>query len=367
MLKVPYTDLKSENLLLEDTLVAAFKSVLLSGDYILSTEVSDFESQFAKYCGAKYCLGVHSGLEALVLILQAYGIGVGDEVIVPTNSFIASAIAISRVGAIPVFCDVDDVTFNINPKLISSLITPKTKAVIGVHLYGHPFDVDEVRRAIDGHPIVLIEDAAQAHGADYSGKQVGNLGDAAAFSFYPTKNLGALGDAGAIVSNDSELMERIAKLRNYGALKKYHHELIGTNSRLSCIQAACLKRKLSVYPDQLHRRQYIAQQYLEGIPSSSIQLPTTSNRSTHAWHVFAVHTQFQSQLLSFLDSKGIGTNLHYPTPIHLQPCYVDLGYSEGNFPVAERLSKQTVSIPLYPQMSDGQVEYVIQCLNEFEA
>ena len=364
-MKVPFVSFKPLEKELNNELTSAFKRVFNNSWYIGGNEDAEFEKAFAKYCDTKYCIGVGNGLDALMLILRALNIGDGDEVLVPSNTYIATALAVTYVGATPVFVEPDIDTYNINPALIEEKITNKTKAIMPVHLYGQACDMDPIMQVAKKHNLYVIEDCAQAHGATYKGKVVGSFGDAAGFSFYPGKNLGALGDAGAVVTNDEALATKVRALGNYGSDYKYHHIYKGVNSRLDEFQAAFLSAKLP-YMDKVNsNRREIADKYLKGINNSSLTLPFVREENVPVWHVFAVRCNRRDELAEFLESKGIGTNKHYPIPMHLQECYKDLGIAKGSLPVAEEISATQLSLPMYYGMTDDEIQYVIDCINEF--
>ena len=310
-------------------------------------------------------MGVGNGLDALMLALKAYNIGDGDEVIVPSNTFIASALAVSYVGAKVVFVEPDIRTFNIDPSKIEKAITEKTKAIMAVHLYGQPCEMDSIMEIAKNNNLIVIEDCAQAHGATYKGTKIGSFGNAAGFSFYPGKNLGALGDAGATVSNDKEIMEIVKALGNYGSDYKYHHIYKGNNSRLDEMQAAFLAAKLPHLDKMNAERRRIAQMYLEGINNSEIILPYVIEEAVPVWHIFGVRCKRRAELENYLNEKGIGTNKHYPIPMHLQECYKDLGFKKGDFPIAEEISETELSLPMYYGMTDEEILYVIEAINQF--
>ena len=300
-----------------------------------------------------------------MLVLKAWDIGDGDEVIVPSNTYIATALAVTYVGAKPVFVEPDIRTYNIDPARIVEKITPLTKAIMPVHLYGQACDMDPILAIAKKHGLKVLEDCAQAHGATYKGKVIGSFGDAAGFSFYPGKNLGALGDAGATVTNDKALADHVRALGNYGSDYKYHHIYKGNNSRLDELQAAFLSAKLPLMDKVNDDRRATAQQYLEGITNPLIILPYVMPECTPVWHLFAVRCNKRDQLAKYLDEKGIGTNKHYPIPMHLQDCYADLGIKKGELPIAEEISDTELSIPMYYGMTDEEVQYVIDCINGF--
>lgn len=358
-MNVPFLDLKSINLAYEADLKTAFDRVLHSGWFVLGKEVKAFEEEFAAYCGVKSAIGVSNGLDALHLILRAYGIGPGDEVIVPSNTYIATWLAATYAGATPVPVEPDEATYNIDPELVEAAITPRTRAIIAVHLYGQTANMARLRDIADRHGLKLIEDAAQAHGALYEGKRAGNLGHASGFSFYPGKNLGALGDAGAVTTNDPALNEKLRVLLNYGSRVKYHNEELGFNCRLDELQAALLRVKLPYLDRDTERRCAIAARYTAGLKDTPLVLPVTADGCTHTWHLYVVRSRDRQQLQQALADKGIGTMIHYPIPPHLQPAYAGLGFKQGDFPIAERIHNEVLSLPMGPSMSDDQVEQVI--------
>jgi dTDP-4-amino-4,6-dideoxygalactose transaminase len=356
-MNIPFLDLKAINLQYETQLKETFSRVLHSGWYIMGTELKQFESSFAQYCGAEHCIGVSNGLDALHLILRAYGIGAGDEVIVPSNTYIATWLAATYAGATPVPVEPVERTYNIDPALIEAAITPRTKAIIAVHLYGQPADMDPIMAIAEKHGLKVIEDAAQAHGALYKGKKVGTLGHAAGFSFYPGKNLGALGDAGAVTTNDAELAEKVRVLLNYGSKVKYHNEVQGYNCRLDELQAALLGVKLPFLDQETQRRKEIAQQYNEGLKDLPLLLPVVISDADPVWHVYVVRSENRDQLQKDLMAKSIGTVIHYPIPPHQQPAYSE--FNQRSFPVAEVIHQQVISLPLGPTMSNEDVQTVI--------
>lgn len=364
-MKVPFVSFLPMEKELNEELREAFNRVFERSWYIGGQEDEAFEKAFAEYCDTKYCVGVGNGLDALFLALKALGIKEGDEVIVPSNTYIATALAVTYVGATPVFVEPDIKTFNIDPTKIESAITSKTKAIMPVHLYGQPCDMDSIMKIAEKHNLFVIEDCAQAHGATYKGKVVGSFGDAAGFSFYPGKNLGALGDAGAIVTNNEDLAKMVRALGNYGSDYKYHHIMQGNNSRLDELQAAFLAVKLP-HLDKINvQRRRIASKYLEGINNPEVILPYVPEYATPVWHIFGIRCKRRAELEEFLNEAGIGTNKHYPITIHLQECYKELGYKEGDFPIAEEISATELSIPMYYGMTDEEVKYVIDRINEF--
>lgn len=362
-MKINYTDFERMHKPIENELLECFKEVFESQWFIQGKKLEKFEEEFAEYCGTKYCVGVGNGLDALRLILQACDIGHGDEVLVPSNTFIATVLAISYVGATPVFVEPDEDTLLINPKLIEEKITSKTKAIMVVHLYGRIAEMETIMQIAKKHNLRVFEDAAQAHGVCRNGIRAGAWGDAAAFSFYPGKNLGALGDAGAVTTNNKELADKIRALGNYGSKIKYKHEYKGVNSRLDELQAAFLSVKLKHLDRWTEERQAIADRYYAEIKNGKINLPAYSKENVY--HIFPVLTEYREELQNFLEEKGVHTLIHYPTAIHLQEAYKDMDLAEGAYPIAEKICANELSIPLYPGMTDEEVEYVINCINEF--
>lgn len=365
-IRVPFVSFGPMERELNAQLRGAFDRVFERSWYIEGEEDAAFEAAFAAYCGAKYCVGVGNGLDALMLILRALDIGEGDEVIVPSNTFIATALAVTYVGAKPVFVEPELATFNINPGRIEAAITDRTKAIMPVHLYGRVCDMDAIMAVANRHGLRVVEDSAQAHGATYKGKRAGSFGDAAGFSFYPGKNLGALGDAGAVVTSDAALAEKVRALGNYGSDYKYHHIYKGNNSRLDELQAAFLAAKLPLLDRMNADRRRIAGRYLAGIRHPEVALPAVSEGYEPVWHIFAVRCERRDALEAHLNARGIGTNKHYPIPMHLQACYRDLGYGEGDFPIAEAISRTELSLPMYYGMTDAQVDAVIGAVNDFQ-
>lgn len=362
-MKVPFLDLKAAHLELRAELKAAFERVFDSGWYIMGPELEALEAEFAEYCGVDYCVGVGNGLEALHLLLKVYGFGPGDEVIVPSNTFIATWLAVSQCGATPVPVEPDIETHNIDPLRISAAITPHTRAIIPVHLYGCPADMDPINEIASRYGLIVIEDAAQAHGARYKGKRVGSLGHAAGTSFYPGKNLGALGDGGAILTNDRTIAEKVRRLRNYGSEVKYQHELLGYNSRLDELQAALLRVKLRALDEWNRRRTDIARTYQRALASSEIMLSRVPDWADPVWHLYVVRSPKRDALRAFLQAREIDAMIHYPNPPHRQKCYANNSW--GELPIADRLAREVLSLPIYPTMSSNQVAYVIDVVNDF--
>lgn len=363
-MSVPFLDLRASYEELQTELDEAFRRVMSSGWYILGKEVSAFEDEFAGYCGAKHCVGVGNGLEALHLILRAYGIGEGDEVIVPANTYIATWLAVSHAGARPVPVEPNERTYNINPELVQAAVTSRTQAIIAVHLYGQPAEMNAINDIAERHGLKVVEDAAQAHGSLYRGKHVGSLGDAAAFSFYPGKNLGAFGDGGAVTTNDPELADRVRVLRNYGSRVKYVNEVKGYNSRLDELQAALLRVKLRHLDKWNARRSRIAAAYTRELKYTDLGLPSVPGWADPVWHLYVVRARQRGDVQRRLAKRGIGTALHYPTPPHLQRAYSSLELSQGSYPLSELLSEEILSLPIGPHMSDEQCSKVVAALKE---
>ena len=364
-MKIPFVSFLPMEKELNDDIRSAFDRVFTSSRYIKGKEDETFEKAFAEYCGVKYCVGCGNGLDALMLALKALDIGEGDEVIVPSNTYIATALAVTYTGAAPVFVEPDISTFLIDPLLIEEKITAKTKAVMPVHLYGQACDMDPITEIAKKYDLFVVEDCAQAHGAAYKGKKVGSFGDAAGFSFYPGKNLGALGDAGAAVTNNKELANKIRTLGNYGSDHKYHHIYKGNNSRLDEMQAAFLSAKLPHLDRMNEERRRIAKLYTDGIKNPKVITPAVREACVPVWHIYGVRCAERDALEKYLNDKGIGTNKHYPIPMHMQECYKDLRIPEGALPIAEEISATELSIPMYYGMTDEQVQYVIDAINEF--
>lgn len=365
-MKIPFVSFLPMEHELDKDLRAAFERVYTRSWYIEGEEDENFEKVFAEFCGMKYCVGVGNGLDSLMIVLKALDVGVGDEVIVPSNTYIATALAVTYVNAIPVFVEPNIRTFNIDPAKIEEKITNKTKAIIPVHLYGQACDMDPIMEIATKHNLFVVEDCAQAHGATYKGKKIGSFGEAAGFSFYPGKNLGALGDAGAAVTNNKELADKIRAYGNYGSDYKYHHIYQGNNSRLDEMQAAFLIAKLPHLERMNVERRRIAQMYLDGIKNEEVILPYVPKDMIPVWHIFGIRCKRREELEKFLYDKSIVTNKHYPIPIHLQECYKNLEFKKGDFPIAEEISSTELSIPLYYGMTNKQIQYVIDVINDFK-
>jgi dTDP-4-amino-4,6-dideoxygalactose transaminase len=359
-MKLPLLDLKAGYREIHDELDDAYRRVMESGRYILGDELQNFEQEFAEYCGVSYCVGVGNGSDALHLILRGYGIGAGDEVIVPSNTFIATWLAVTYAGAMPVPVEPHTGTYNINPELIEAALTRRTKAIIAVHLYGQPADITPINGLAQKYGIKVIEDAAQAHGAVYRNRKAGSLANAAGFSFYPAKNLGAYGDGGAVTTDDEVLADKIRSLRNYGSNVKYFHKLQGLNSRLDELQAAQLRVKLRHLDEWNHRRQQIACHYLRALAGAGeeLVLPYVPAWVEPVWHLFVVQHRNRDLIQRQLDQAGIASAVHYPVPPHLQDAYRSLGYREGDFPIAERLASRALSLPIGPHLSAESAEYI---------
>jgi dTDP-4-amino-4,6-dideoxygalactose transaminase len=364
-MNVPFFDIGPTHAAIAGELDAAWRATLDGRQFILGERVAAFEAEFAAHCAAGHSIGVANGLDALTLILEGLGIGAGDEVIVPAHTFIATWLGVTRTGARPVAVDCLAGTGNIDPALVQVAITSRTKALIAVHLYGMPADMAPLQALAAQHSFHLIEDAAQAHGASYRGHKVGSLGVAAGFSFYPTKNLGALGDGGAVVTSDAALDKRIRLLRNYGSEKKYEHQIAGCNSRLDELQAAILSVKLRRLDDLNADRRRIAARYrqaLSGLPG--LDLPAVTEDCEPVWHLFQVRHAARDRLAEALSAAGVQTMVHYPVPPHLQPAYAALGYRAGNFPVAESIARTTLSLPVWPGLSDAQIDHVCDTIRQ---
>lgn len=365
-MNIPFVSFEKMHNEIKEELLQDFQRVLQGNWFIKGNEDENFEHSFAEYIGRKFCIGCGNGLDAIMLSLKALGISSGDEVIVPSNTFIATVLAVSYTGATPVFVEPRPDTYNINPELIEQSITSGTKAIIPVHLYGQPAEMNDIMKIAKAHNLFVVEDCAQAHGAAYYGQKIGTFGDLAAFSFYPGKNLGALGDAGAVVTDHDELAEIVRVLGNYGSREKYNHIYQGNNSRLDEMQAAFLSTKLRYLDKWNQERKRIAARYMKEIINPAIILPRIVDGADPVWHVFAIRCKKRDQLEQYLKEKGIGTNKHYPIPLHLQKAYAGLEIPKGTYPIAEEISATELSIPMYYGMSDDQVQYVIDIINGFK-
>jgi len=364
---IQFLDLKAINAQYKDEMTQAFNRVLDSGWDIQGAEVKAFESEFAVYCGAKHCIGVANGLDALILIFRAYKeMGIlcdGDEVIVPANTYIASILAITENNLKPILVEPDLTTYNLDPLLIEQAITPKTKAILAVHLYGQLADMAAFKAMAEQHNLLLIEDAAQAHGASLESRKAGNWGNATGFSFYPGKNLGALGDAGAVTTNDDELAKVIRAIANYGSHKKYENRYQGLNSRLDELQAALLRVKLRHLDDEIKHRRQVAQWYLAGIKNDAVTLPVVNAEENHVWHLFVIRCECRDQLQQYLSDEGVQTLIHYPIPPHQQQAYS--GWNDDVYPITQEIHKDVLSLPMSPILSEAEVGIVIASLNRF--
>jgi dTDP-4-amino-4,6-dideoxygalactose transaminase len=358
-MKVPFLDLKVVHADIRDDLDAAYRRVMDGGWFIMGGELTAFEEEYARYCGVRHCIGVANGLDALFLTLEAWGIGAGDEVIVPAHTFIASWLAVSYCGAVPVGVDIDPLTYTIDPSALRAAITPRTRAIMPVHLYGQPAAMQPVLEVARAFGLKVLEDAAQAHGATYHGRRAGALGDAAAFSFYPGKNLGALGDGGAITTDDDELADRLRRLRNYGSRIKYQHDVQGYNSRLDELQAAFLRAKLCRLDAGNARRREIAAAYSAGLAESTLVLPHVAPDAESAWHLYVVQYADRDRFQRLLATAGVETQIHYPIPPFRQAAYAGLRIPASSYPVSDDAARHVLSLPMSPMLTDQQVRHVI--------
>lgn len=361
---IPLVNLRAQYDALKPRIDAAIASVISRSAFVGGSEIDEFQQWFASYCGVRHAVGVSSGTRAIELVLRGLGIGAGDEVIAPAHTFIATASAITAAGARPVLVDVDDVTGNIDPGRLERAITAKTKAIVPVHLYGRPAPMREVLDIAAKKSIAVIEDAAQAHGAKYRGARTGSLATAGCFSFYPTKNLGAFGDAGMVTTNDAGLADRIALLRDHGRISRYEHAVVGYTARLDTLQAAVLRVQADVLDEWNARRRQAAAWYAESLPSS-LGFPKDDPRNESVYHLFVVRVQKRDEFRAHLDANGVATAIHYPVPVHLQPAYRELGYSVGDFPVTERLAREIVSLPMHPFLTQADVRHVCSAAADF--
>ena len=365
-ISIPFLDMKSPYEELRDEMDAAYRRVMESGWYILGDETERFEQDFARYCGVRHCAGLGNGLEALHLILRASDIGTGDEVIVPANTYIASWLAVTYAGATPVPVEPIESTYNLDPSRVESAITPRTRAIMAVHLYGQPADMDSLREVATRRGLRLIEDAAQAHGATVDGRRAGSLSDAAGWSFYPGKNLGAMGDAGGVTTDDDQLADRIRVLRNYGSRVKYHNEVKGFNSRLDPLQAAFLGVKLNHLEEWNARRKALAGRYLEALADvPDLILPHVPAWADPSWHLFVIRHPERDALQKHLTENGIGTLIHYPIPPHLSDAYREMGYKQGDFPITEAIHRTVLSLPMGPHLRADQLDHVVEAIRSF--
>lgn len=367
-MNVPFLDLKTQYRTLAAEIDDALHGVMANADFILGKDVELFEQEFAAYCGVPYAVGLDSGISALELALRALGIGPGDEVITVSHTFIATVSAISFTGAKPVFVDVRPDTCNLDTRLIEAAISPRTKAILPVHLYGQPADMQPILDVARKHRLAVVEDACQAHGARYRGQRAGTFGEAGCFSFYPGKNLGAYGDAGMLVTRNRELAEKVRMLRNYGQSEKYHHLFLAYNHRLDTMQAAVLRVKLKHLDDWNAARQKLAQRYRAGLAGlSEVVVPTEAPDRTHVYHLYVIQHPDRDGLAAFLRQQGIATGLHYPIPVHRQPCYESLGVARGSLPVTEHLALRILTLPMFPEMTAEQVDYVCAQIRNYSS
>jgi dTDP-4-amino-4,6-dideoxygalactose transaminase len=363
--KIPYLDLPAQIRSLRPEIDAALARALDNCSFILGPDVAQFEKDFAQFCGAQHALGFNSGTSALHVAMLLAGVGPGDEVITTPYTFVATSWAISYCGAKPVYVDIEDATFNLNPALIEKAITPRTKAILPVHLYGHPFDVDAISKICRAHKLPLVEDAAQAVGAKYKNKMVGALGDISCFSFYPGKNLGACGEGGALVTNNSAFASRAKSLREHGSTQRYHHDEVGYNYRMEGFQGAVLGVKLKHLQKWTDERRRVAKRYTELLADTPLQLPREADYAESAWHLYTVRHPRRDELKKFLDDNGVGNAVHYPIPLHLQKAYALLGHKPGDFPVAEKAAREVLSLPIFPELTDAQIQQVAEVVKDF--
>jgi len=365
MKNIPFMNMEFMHKPIKSEVMSAIERVYDSNWFIMGKELEDFEKEMAEFCNTKYCIGVGNGLDALYLILRAYNIKEGDEVIIPSNTYIATALAVSMVGATPILVEPKERMYNIDSSLIESAITNKTRAIIAVHLYGQPADMDSIMEVAERHHLKVIEDNAQAQGALYKGRKTGSLGHAAGISFYPGKNIGALGDGGAVVTNDIQLAEKIRTLRNYGSEIKYENKEKGVNSRLDEMQAAILRVKLRYLDSWNSDRNKIADYYLKNITNKNIILPEIYEDVKHVWHQFVIRTKQREVLQKYLKDFGIGTMIHYPIPIHKQQAYLELKHLCGELSISEGISQQVLSLPMYPGLNEEDLKYIVEKINDF--
>jgi dTDP-4-amino-4,6-dideoxygalactose transaminase len=367
MNQIPYLDLPAQIRGIRKDLDAALARTLDNCSFCLGPDVAQFEKDFARYIGAEHCIGFNSGTSALHVALLLLGVGPGDEVITTPFTFVATSWAISYVGAKPVYVDIDDATFNLDPQFIERAITPRTKAVMPVHLYGHPFDLDPILAICKKHKLPLVEDAAQAHGAKYKGKTVGTFGEISCFSFYPGKNLGACGEGGALVipQGGTAFDKRARSLREHGSTVRYYHDEVGYNYRMEGIQGAVLGVKLKHLAKWTAERRRVAHRYHELLAGTPLQLPREAAWGESAYHLYVVRHPRRDELKKHLEANGVGCALHYPVPLHLQKCYAALGHQAGDFPVAEKAARECLSLPIYPELTDAQIQRVAEVVKDF--
>ncbi|MGB7770192.1 MAG: DegT/DnrJ/EryC1/StrS family aminotransferase [Verrucomicrobiia bacterium] len=362
---IPYLDLPAQIRGIRKDLDAAIARTLDQCSFCLGPDTAQFEKDFARYCGAEHCVGFNSGTSALHVAMLLLGVGPGDEVVTTPFTFVATSWAISYAGAKPVYVDIDDATFNLDPKLLEKAITPKTKAVMPVHLYGHPFDLDPILAICRKHELPLVEDAAQGHGAKYKGKTIGTFGEISCFSFYPGKNLGACGEGGALVTNNAAFDKRARSLREHGSTVRYYHDEVGYNYRMEGIQGAVLGVKLKHLAKWTAERRRVAHRYHELLAGTPLQLPREAAGGESAYHLYVVRHPRRDDLKKHLDAHGVGCALHYPVPLHLQKCYASLGYRAGDFPLAEKAARECLSLPIYPELTDTQIQRVAEVIQDF--
>ncbi|HTV63654.1 MAG TPA: DegT/DnrJ/EryC1/StrS family aminotransferase [Verrucomicrobiae bacterium] len=362
---IPYFDLPAQIRAIRKELDQALARTLDNCSFCLGPDVAQFEKEFAEYCGAKHCVGFNSGTSALHVAMLSLGVGPGDEVLTTPFTFVATSWAISYVGAKPVFVDIDDTTFNINPAWLDKAVSPRTKAVLPVHLYGQPFDVDAVLNVCRKHKLPMVEDACQSHGAKYRGKTIGTFGEISCYSFYPGKNLGACGEGGALVTNNPDLAARAKSLREHGSTKRYFHDEIGFNYRMEGFQGAVLGVKLKHLPNWTAERRRVARRYSECLKDTPLQLPREADLAESVWHLYVVRHPRRDELKKFLEEQGVGCAIHYPIPLHLQKAYAHLGHRAGDFPVAEKAARECLSLPIYPELTDAQIGRVVEAIKGF--
>lgn len=364
-MEIPFSSFVPMHKEIEIEMKKRFNEIYTNSWFIDGEQCKKFEKEYAEYCDTSYCIGCGNGLDGLYLIMRAMNIGEGDEVIIPSNTFIATALAVSYTGATPILVEPTIESYNINTEEIEKVVTCRTKAIIAVHLYGQCAKMDEINTIASKYHLRVIEDAAQSHGATYKGKKAGSLGDAASFSFYPGKNLGCLGDGGCITTNNKEIAERVKSLRNYGSDRKYQHLYKGVNSRLDELQAGFLRIKLEHLEDWTSERQRICNRYCNEIKNEKVSLPVVSSDNKHVFHIFAIRTKKREELQKHLQYNGIGTVIHYPIAIHLQEAYRDLGFTRGDYPIAEKIADEELSLPLYYGMKENEIQYVIDTVNQW--
>lgn len=362
---IPLVDLRAQYVAIRADIDSAIQNVIDTTSFVMGPAVRQFEEAFAAFCGVTHGIGVSNGTAAIELALRVVGVGPGDEVITAAHTFIATAEAISNVGAKPVFVDIDPTTYTLAPAAVAAAITPATRALLPVHLYGQPANMTALMQLAHQHNLIVIEDAAQAHGATWQGKAAGGLADIACFSFYPGKNLGAYGDAGAVMTNNAAFAEQVRLLRNHGRRSKYVHDLVGANERIDTLQAAILGAKLPYLAEWTAKRQALAARYHSLLADAEIVLPTVAAEATSAWHLYVIRTPQRDQLLSFLKEHGVEAGIHYPVPLHLQPAYANLGYQRGDLPVTETVADTCLSLPIYPEMTEAQQDRVAELIHIF--